>query len=339
VGVDFNLIDRMTIMTSPGVFEVTSIWDELGKPEKQKFMIFFLPLEYYLMYPDWRGDPQYIRGISDTQYLGDIQVNLTGQKIPNKLTYYINADFERTETVDLNFFDLDNINFANGPLIGNSSSGELEKTISWSSELVPELVEIQDIFALNKFRIYSRTIHRLKGSIRYDGYIKPFAVITDDNLKVDGENIQFILHNYTWDLNNGIFDIDAQEYSDEVVSLEQIADSTGYEGDEGVTPVVPTNLDGIQNSPGDGFDVSWDAVTGASSYTLQRMPYWFGGVWVMAWKTVYEGGNTNTYDDLEMIGLASVPVNVQSFFYRVLARTPLVTSAYSSSVHLFWEQY
>ena len=289
--------------------------------------------------PDALGRPHYIRGISDTQYLGDIQVNLTGQKIPNKLTYYINADFERTKSVDLNFFDLDTINFANGPLIENSSSGDLEKTIRWISGKSPTPAELQDIFAMNKFRIYSRTIHRLKGTIRYDGYIKPFTILTDDNLQINSENIQFILHNYTWDLNNGLFDIDAQEYSDEVVSLEQMADSTGYEGDPGVTPPVPTGLMAHQANPSDGFDVQWTASAGATGYILQRMPYFSpAGEWVMDWKTVYSGSSVITYDPINSESTPP-PSDNMSIFYRVLSKTTLVTSAYCFPIHVYYDEF
>jgi len=330
VDMEFNLTD--TLLWS-GFGPPSSVWELLGKPIKQKFIIMFFPMAFiWTVETGLPGGPNVTTIMPKFQYLGDVQVNVANQKVLNKLTYYINEDFEKTEKIDIDFFDLPNINFANGLMVEGSEVGDLEKTENWVSRGETTPVALMDIFAMNKFRIYSRTIHRLKGTIRYNGYIKPFAILTDDNLKVNGENVQLILHGYSWDLNNGTYDIDAQEYSDEDVDLETIANSFGYEGDPGIVPPVPTGLDATINIPENQIDVSWDSVEGAVSYILRRKPYYdIFGNWVQAWQTVYEGPNTSYLDQFDY-----PPTNGESFWYMVLARTTLVNSAYSAPILRIW---
>jgi hypothetical protein len=215
----------------------------------------------------------------------------------------------------------------------NNSSGELEKTTLWTSTLNTEPVQLMDVFAKNRFQNYARTIHRLKAKILYDGYIKPFAVFKDDNLLVGGVPANFILQSYTWDLNYGTYEIDAQEYTDEDLGFD-------YAQDPGHVRflVAPTGLDGIQAVPGEGLDISWNSVTGATSYILQRQPYYDGlnRVWVNNWKTVWEGPQTTFYDDLQREGTTPNTLHVM---YQVMAKNTALNSPYSSSFTIFWYLY
>jgi len=336
VSKSINLSDIMPIAMNPYTHvDGESYWSLLGYPKIQKFMIYFFPIEIY----HHESRPN---NLAPTQYLGDIQVTLSNQKVPNKLTYYINKDFEKTDEVDIDIFDLENTNFVNGPMLDTESYPDPVKSKSWVSLLNASPVPLMDVFAKNRFQNYARTIHRLKSKILYDGLLKPFAVLTDDNLKVMdagagdyGDNITFILQNFTWDLFEGIYDIDAQEYTDEDLGFDLAQD----EGGETLPLTIPTNLDGSQGNPGDGFDLTWDSVPGATSYIIQRQPQWNGVTWEMTWRTIYEGPNTFTYDDLEMITGGAAPTNNMSFFYRVLAKTSLASSAYSSSLHLFYAAF
>jgi len=296
-----------------------SIWEQLGKPTKQRFIINFYPTV------------QTALNVHRINYLGDIQISLSNQKILNKLTYYINADFVKTEEIDIDFWDAPSANFANGISwgVGGMGGGPEGKTTAWQTQTVTPEQPLMDIFAKNKFRNYSKTIYRLNGTIMADRYIKPFATLTDDNRP----GIQFVVHGYTWDLNNGSYEIEAEEYTTEDIVLD-----TDVVPDPGVPPTIPVNLDGSQGTPGDGFDLTWEASTGAApiTYTVQRQGYWDGTAWVMAWKTIYQGPNLSTYDDLDMIGLGAVPSNGQSFFYQIKASNPTTTSLYSSALHLFY---
>lgn len=345
VNVSFNLTDDQQIRVTPASQILTNVWEQLGFPETQKFMIFFFPMEWWLHVPNGFGGYYDTWMLPTPQYIGDINVGLSNQKVLNKLTYYINANFERTEELDMDFFDLDNINFVNGPLVIEGSTSELGKTRRWTSLLNTTAVPLMDVFAKNRFQNYARTIHRLKGKIIYDGYLKPFAVLTDDDLTIldptaadYGQNIQFILQKYTWDLFNGVYTIDAQEYTNEDLGFNYSQDSgqgSGADSDGTYGVLSAPNIISVnQASPGQGFDVSWTPVTGATSYTLQRQPYYdVYGLWIDSWKTVYIGSNTNTYDAIQN---ESTPPNALHVMYRVMATNNVLNSAYSGIYTEFW---
>jgi len=296
-----------------------SLWDQLGNVPTQKFMIYFLPSKLTMF-----TETLIFNRIN---YLGDIEVTVTSQNIVNKNTYYINEDFTKTEEQDMEFWDLDNANFSNGFMYGLGPIGNdaIGKTKLWTSEKSPVADELMDIYAANKFRNYARTIRKLKSRIMYDGHIKPLAVITDDNRSAT----EFILQGYTWDLNNGVYDIVAEEYTSEEI----IIDTEGGDGDPGVTPSVPTNLTAVQLVAGSSVDISWDVSTGASGYILQRQPYYNGITWISSWKTVWEGYNAFTADPIQY---EAIPPNSMHFSYRVLAKTTLLYSAYSATEVLIW---
>jgi hypothetical protein len=329
VSESFNLTDA----TTANGITFTSVWDLLGNPDNQKFMIYFLPS--IIFYED---DP-YIFRYNRINYLGDVEVTITSQKIINKITYYINEDFVKTEEQDIEFWDLDNANFANGLMyglggIGNDVIGKT--TEEWVSEKTPTPDALMDIYASNKFRNYAKTIHKLKGRILYDGYIKPLAVLTDDNRA----GIEFILQGYTWDLNAGIYDIIAEEYTEEDISIvtteDPAGDSSGnpYTGDPGVVPAIPSNLTVTQPVAGSSINLSWDASTGATSYILQRQPY-FGplGTWLAQWINIYEGWDTSYIDAIQGEMLPDTNMQIS---YRILAKTTEVFSAYSSTETILW---
>jgi len=324
-----DIVSRIYITPDIWIKDV-SYWDLLGNPETLKFIIMFFPIQVFI--PDYDGSYEHIWTIPSPQRLGDVEVTLTGQKVINKLTYYINEDFVNTEEVDIDFFDLPNVNFANGLMYGLGGIGNdaIGKTKLWTSEKSPVADELMDIYAANKFRNYARTIHKLKGRIMYDGYIKPLAVITDDNRSAT----EFILQGYTWDLNNGVYDIVAEEYTSEEIIIDTEGDSSGGgDGDPGVTPSVPTNLTAVQLVAGSSVDISWDVSTGASGYILQRQPYYNGITWISSWKTVWEGYNAFTADPIQY---EAIPPNSMHFSYRVLAKTTLLYSAYSATEVLIW---
>jgi hypothetical protein len=337
INLSFNLTDDQMIKVSPINTQLTSLWELLGKPETQKFMIFFFPMEWWLHIDE--GDTYMI---PTTQFIGDIQVNLSNQKVLNKLTYFINADFEKTEELDIDYFDLDNINFVNGLMVMEGSTSDLGKTRSWISYLEENPVPLMDIFARNKFQMYARTTHRLKGKILYDGYLKPFTVITDDDLQVEGSdaNLNFILHKYIWDLVKGTYDIDAPEYTDEeiVFDLSEDPGAGSVEESDGEYGILqaPTSVNPWQSAPGEGFNVGWDAVTGAG-YIVQRKPYYdIYGEWTDAWKTVYQGIANWAYDAIQ---LEATPPNGMSVYYRVMATNNVLNSAYSDVAMAYWLQF
>jgi hypothetical protein len=307
VSIDFTSPSVAVPIVFPLPSPLPSLWDALGNPETQKFVICFLPIRY---------NPDPGSNFSEVDnYIGDIQVNITQEEILNKLTYFINENFIKTETVDIDFFDLPNTNFGNGLLTisdDSSAANELVKTELWETYQYTTHVPLMDIFARVKFGNFCRTLHRLKGTILHDGHLKPFSVLTDDNLSVgtldsSGSNIiKFLLHGYTWDLVKGTYEIEAVEYTEEDILI----DESGGGGDGGGTgtgavPTFPVDFSLMVTQPvsGDDMYVYWSAMStliGAVTYTLQRRPYAYNpAYWNNSWITIYTGTNREFYDAIQ----------------------------------------
>lgn len=301
-----------------------SIQTQLGSPESQKFTIMFFPTTVLYSF----DEPPNVQ-VNRTNFIGDIEVSITQQEILNKITYHINEDFIKTKTLDIDFFDLPNVNFGNGLLRDNGTI----KTAKWVSENNTIAVPLMDILAKDIFRNGYRTTHRLKGSIQCDKYLKPLSILTDNNLS----GVNLILLGYTWDMNNGIYDIEAEEYTDEeiVFDAEAEASSGGGTIDDPVDLVAPTNLAAVQIAPGDSILVTWDEVIGAIGYILKRVPRWDTGYgyWAYDWKTVYSGINNFYMDYIDEEGAMIDDTTVS---YQVCAIVPNGTGPYSSIVDVQW---
>jgi len=277
---------------------------------------------------------QYGHMFPDT-YLGDIAVKMNTEEIDNKITYVLNKNFIKTEEIDLYLFDLMNMNYSNALL----EEDGFTRTNLWTSENSPVPIPLYEVFAKCKFRKYGRTIHRLKGTILYDGILKPFAIITDDTIKnVNNEVIKFLLNGYTWDLVSGQYEIEAEEYTEEEV----IVDGVTYDsqGDPEVElPPAPTGLrlrivNLLFTHP---IQVNWDAVSGGvRGYIVERQPFWsiIQNTVVDGYIQVYAGVATSFLDTLW--GYRG-HIAIDTIVYRVCAvdifgnRGP-----WSTEVGIFW---
>jgi len=308
-----NFTDQLFLSAGGGLGGTYyQLWEQLGSPANQEFTIMFFPMYYF--------KPLYVSVVSHN-YIGDIEVTITQPEVLNKLTYYLNEDFIKTKSIDIDFFDLDNVNFSNGFMIGDN--GET-KTNVWISEDSPSSIPLMDIYAKNKFRNYSRTIHKLKANISHDGYMKPFSILTDDNIVDDSSaNINFILQNYTWDLYAGIYTIEAEEYTDEEVLLDITNSPIPSEEIE-----VPSDLALSQDGIDDPVDVSWSAVTGATGYLLRRKPYYNGVTWDDFWSSVYYGSDLSYEDDI-IANEGEIPDST-TVTYQVSAYTDVGWGAWSA---------
>jgi hypothetical protein len=313
----FNLTDRRVIPQPSPLPPSTllSIWEALGKPTSQKFIIMFFPIEYKLP----------VTSIYERiNYIGDIEVTITQQEILNKLTYTVNRNFIKTDEIDIDFFDLVNKNFSNGLLTGTYPA--LTKTALWTSQWNTTPKPLMDILAADRFRKYYHTAHKLKAKIMFDGHLKPFSVLTDDQLWTDSSNnnMKLIVNSYVWDLNNGMYDIETIEYTDEEITF-----------DEAGELIIPVGLTVTQPEAGEHMHVQWTAVTGATGYMLQRKPYSYNpGYQNDSWITVYIGSSTSFDDNIQdepyvMTGLTSIS-------YRICAYVPNGPTAYSAVVTGTW---
>lgn len=200
---DKNGLMSVDVTTS---IELTSaIQSDLGFPKIQDFIIGFLP-SLYTSYAN-------VQTFATDNYVGDMQITMNANEVNNEITSTINQNFIKTENEDLALFDLDDINYSNGFQL---STGE--KTSVWSSTAASASETLVDLYIKDKFRKYSKILHIIKATILADLHIKPFAILTDDNIVSDesiGSLIKFVVTKYSWDLVNGIYSgLEAEEYPD-----------------------------------------------------------------------------------------------------------------------------
>ena len=200
------------LITMTEVLDLTPIFVDLGNPTSIDFIISFLP-SYWLSNLDehWY--------YTQENYIGDFEVIVTPNAIDNEISTVLADDFIKTKEMKLDLFDLDDHSYVNGLLCYLGT----KKTSAWDSEGDSAYTEtLIDILIKNQFRKYSETVHRLKARIMYEGYLKPLAVISDDNLALeesDGTIVDFIVMKHNWDLVNDIYAIVAEEYPDTEITI------------------------------------------------------------------------------------------------------------------------
>lgn len=318
--------DKSTSWTISFSGDLYDIWEQLGFPTTQKFILIILP---GLINQLTIGDPTVMFPVN---YVGDVQVTVNETALDNKIEYQLNQNFVKTDEVELHLFDLFNVNYSNGLLLSDEST----LTSLWTSENSAEACPLYEIFAKTKFRKYGRTIHRLKGTILIDKPLKPFCMISDDTIvNESGNMITFLLNGFTWDLNKGTYDIEAEEYVDEDVNvLGALYDSSGNPQGELNVPSAPTGLALSQVLFRRAVYASWGAVTNAQGYKLYRKPIYntLSSSWVDSYKLLYSG--TGTYY-LDMVTLEGDPTGV-TFTYKVCAYNQAGNGADSVEVTLAW---
>jgi len=154
-----------------------------------------------------------------------------------------------------------------------------------------------------------------------------------------GTVISFLLNGFTWDLVNGTYDIEAEEYSEENVIVD------GVEYDEEGEIIYPTPATPIWSScwmETSGYrhpiHLSWEPVEGGMiGYRVEQEPFYFppilgtGGRWVNAWHQVWHGVNTNCV--IEQNPSAD---SAQTVHFRVCAYNPTDQSAWSTFKNYNW---
>jgi hypothetical protein len=304
-----------------------SFYEAVEYPIDQAFILMLLP-PWYSVETD--GE---VTGIIETSYFGDIEVKLSAvDTIDNKIEYHLNENFVKKDEIDLYLFDLPNTNYSNGLLLDDY----VTYTVGWTSENSPDSIPLYELFAKCKYRKYGRTIHRLKGTILYDGILKVFCIITDDNLQDDSANdIKFFLNGFTWDLNTGQYEIEAEEYTEENIIVAGVSyDSEGnpdiYMPDPVVGFMVELTAGGLP-----GIWCRWDASQGTLiGYQLQRKPHWsiIQTTWIDEYITIYDGSNYVFVDYIYSPGSKTG----MTFSYRVRAYNGAGYGSWSDVETIVW---
>lgn len=157
-------------------------------------------------------------GYRGTNYIGDIAVTLSPDVIDNQIEADINAGFIKTKEIDLDLFDIDNLNYKNGLECIQLVAGWI-RTSSWNSDGGSVYYSLVDMLISSKYKKLNRTTKKIVATILIDEYLKTFAIITDDNVLYDGSPIKFVITQYTWDLVSGSYDIVAEEFPDTDIIL------------------------------------------------------------------------------------------------------------------------
>lgn len=307
-----------------------SFYEAAEFPVTQDFVAVLLP-PWYSEDED-KGDATNI----ETAYFGDITAALTQvDEIDNKIEYHINENFVKKEEIDVYFFDLANANYSNGMLLDDGAT----YTVSWISAMSPSPIPLYEVFAKCKFRKWGRTIHRLKGTIQYDGILKVFAIITDDNLMHDSSTpIEFHLNGFSWDLNLGQYEIEAEEYTNEDIIVSGVAYTS--EGDPDL--YVPDPVTGLfvdLRSITLGIWTSWNPVGGTLiGYELERKPHWsiIQNQWSDSWIRITPTNPPFTYTQHMDRPSAPYSMTGMEFTYRVRAYNSMGYSDWSTEESVIW---
>jgi len=177
--------------------------------------------------PYWQTTSPVNAGYYNVAYIGDFSVTFDSDNYDNVVEATIDENFLNTEEIDLNLYDLPNWNFASGILRQwGSSFSEMAKSNTWGSDNFYTLgyTDLVDNFIYNTFRRNAESRLQLNARIDYDGYLKPFAILMDDNIKKEGEssigdNVKMIVTEYIWDMVNGFYEVKAEEYPDTEISI------------------------------------------------------------------------------------------------------------------------
>lgn len=339
-----NLTSMMCHVEGGMNLTYNSLWEALGFPEYQRITMVFLPAWYSLnksfKNPNWTD--------FSTNFLGDVIVTMTAEDIDNKIEYHLNEDFVKTNTIELHLFDLPNINYSNGLMLPpiDSDTDEIGLyTKLWTSENSTTPAPLYEVFAKCKFRKYGRTIHRLKGRISTDKVLKPFSILTDDTILISSseENMIFLLNSFIWDLVNAVYDIEAEEYTEEEVLVggvgeEPTYDSEGNPEQELTPPATPTGLFAELDNNSKAIYINWNAQPGAQGYKVRRKPTLFKGYWASFTTIIYTGTSTLILDQPKWEG-GPVPSDETLFLYQVCAFNSAGDSAWSDEYSVAYYNY
>lgn len=155
--------------------------------------------------------------IGDGQIVGDFKATLKQKLLDNNYLCTLNQGFIKKENDKIDLFDIENLNYKNGLYYKSGSS--YYRTSKWSDDNGATYASLVDFLIKSRYKFLNKNTLNLNASIYYQGYLKPLAIVTDDNVQVDGQNLPMIINNYKLNLTNNQYKIDCTEYSEDSITL------------------------------------------------------------------------------------------------------------------------
>ncbi len=147
-------------------------------------------------------------------YYGDFQISANSGLSNNRLTAQINNNVLNKETVDLDFFDISNLNYRNGIFYGSDYSS---RTTEWTDANGIEYYSLPYWLIHDRFQLYNRNRRKIEGTMRYRGFLKPFSMWVDT---YDPCTRKYLLSEYTYSPGEDAYRCTWLEYDNsEVVNL------------------------------------------------------------------------------------------------------------------------
>ena len=120
-------------------------------------------------------------------WIGDVKITHSGNVSNNREEGEINTKFYNKKTIDLDIFDIDNLNFKNGIYFNDL------RTQLWTIDGVDN-ASLVDRLIENKVMLYNKSRQKITSDVFSSTILKPFSIWGDQNQR----DKQFVLTGYTY---------------------------------------------------------------------------------------------------------------------------------------------
>jgi hypothetical protein len=131
--------------------------------------------------------------------IGDFEVNIKTENEDNQYLYGVNSGFVNKKSIDLNIFDISNLNYKNGIYLSDDT--KTSATTGWTDDGGSTTDSLIDHHVKSEVGYSYKTRRSLSGSIIFNTevFIKPLTLLTDDNLS----GLQFLVKEYSHNIPTG----------------------------------------------------------------------------------------------------------------------------------------
>ena len=187
---------------------------------------------------DYRGAPSYTNGFVMLAAYGDVFITGEDGKSPqdNKIIAQINNKVYDSISTSFKIYDSQSLMVDNGLQTGTSYG---TRTNLWNESGETTYRSLVEWYIYDRMTLYSSSRMKLKGSIKYPGYLKPLSAWWDN---FDPSTRKYILSEYSYNVFDDLYNCTWIEYDDTTI----INLNDGELGDNAVRPAgrdsrTPTN--------------------------------------------------------------------------------------------------